>query len=314
MAWRWNPWRLVTGTGMVAAALAGLLLAPGCSRQSEWAGPQYGSTPAAARTGLVYRFAVHPLYSPGKLAKDYQPLMNYLNSRVAGVQFELESSRDYGTFEAKYRARGPQFILANPWQALDAMKVGYRVLAMAGDASDFRGTILVRRDGGIRSVQDLRGKVVAYPAPTALAACMMPQLFFLDHGLDPMKALVNRFVGSQESSILNVYEGLAAAGCTWPPPWRAFQREHPREASELRVAFETESLVNNAVMAREDVDETLAAQVRQGLVNLGSTGGGRAILKNMETSRFTPASGADYDVVRSFVGIFELRVRPADRP
>jgi hypothetical protein len=34
----------------------------------------------------------------------------------------------------------------------------------------------------------------------------------------------------------------------------------------------------------------------------------------METSRFTRASGGDYDVVRSFVGVFEMRVRPADRP
>ena len=301
-AWRW----------MKGIALFVLVLS-GCHRESERAEPQYGSAPRITRRTPVYHFAVHPLHNPDLLAKTYKPLMDYLNGRVEGVQFELEASRDYGTFEKKYRARGPEFIQPNPWQTLDALKVGYAVIAMAGDPVDFKGLILVRKDSGIRTVSDLKGKTVAYPAPTALAACMMPQYYFLEHGLNPMKDMENRYVGSQESSILNVSKGFAAACGTWPPPWRTFQKVHPQEASELRVAWETAPMVNNSVMVREDVPSTVRDRVAQLLTNLQDSAQGREILKNMETARYTKASGADYEVVRSFVATFERRVGPVEQ-
>ena len=301
MSWPWAPLGLIS-----------LLLATGCGEGQPWAGPQYALSPPAAQADPIYRLAVHPLYNPQKMAQDYQPLIDYLNGQLGGARFQLESSRDYATFENKYRSRQPQFIQPNPWQTLDAMKYGYLVLAMAGEPGDFRGIILVRKDSGIARLQDLRGRTVAYPAPTALAACMLPQFYFLEHGLNPMKDLENRYVGTQESVILNVFMGSAAAGCTWPPPWRAFQKEHPREAAELRVAWETPALVNNALMARQDVPQGLRNQVRALMVNLQNSPQGLEILKNMETVRYTQASAADYEGVRRFVDTFERRVRPAE--
>jgi len=45
---------------------------------------------------------------------------------------------------------------------------------MAGDAADFKGLFIVCRDSPLRTPPDLMAKAVAYPAPTALAACIMP--------------------------------------------------------------------------------------------------------------------------------------------
>ena len=90
-----------------------------------------------------------------------------------------------------------------------------------GDDNKFAGIILVRRDSGINKLSDLKGKKVSYPARTALAATMMPQYYFQTHGLDVNRDIENLYVGSQESSIMNVYLGNVAAGATWPMqnPW-----------------------------------------------------------------------------------------------
>lgn len=120
----------------------------------------------------TFRFAVHPLHNPGKLAAAYQPLIDHLNQRLPQVHFVLEASRDYQAFEEKLRARAPEFLLPNPWQTLEAIKVGYHVIAMAGDAEDFRGIFIVRRDSPVQKPGDLRGQAVSYPSPTALAAAM----------------------------------------------------------------------------------------------------------------------------------------------
>jgi len=304
-----------SGTPRLQIAFAGLLLfllVSGCRQEPQKStGPNYAASPQS-RAVPVYHFAVHPLHNPTRLSQDYQPLMDYLNKRLKGAQLDLEASRDYAMFEQKYNARGPEFLLPNPWQTLQAMKTGYSVIAIAGDPQDFKGIFIVRRDSGIMSPSDLKGKAVSYPAPTALAACIMPQYFLYEHGIDVNADIENRHVGSQESSIMNVYLKKTVAGATWPPPWRAFQKDHPREAAALKVLWETAPLINNSVMVRNDIPAGIREQVRKLLTGLHESEEGKAILAGMETARFLPASDRDYDVVRAYVERFEKKVRKVE--
>jgi len=286
---------------------------PGCSREPAVRGPQFGTAPASPGVP-VYHFAVHPLYNPVKLVEAYQPLIDYLNSRLQGAHLILEASRDYADFEGKYGARKPEIILPNPWQTLQAMKVGYHVIATAGEPQDFKGIFVVRKDSGVRVPADLKGKAVSYPSPTALAAAIMPQYFLYTHGININSDIENRYVGSQESSIMNVYLGLTAAGATWPPPWRAFQKDHPKEAAELEVIWETESLINNSVMVRDDIPGQIGEQIHTLLVGLDGSTEGESILAGMETARFLPATDRDYDMVRQYISNFERDVRPVQGP
>jgi phosphonate transport system substrate-binding protein len=260
----------------------------------------------------VYRFAIHPLYNPQKLSESYQPLIDYLNRQIQGVRIELEASRDYQVYEQKLRAREAAFLLPNPWQTLQAMQVGYHVIAMAGNAEDFRGIFIVRKNSGIKVPADLKGKVVSYPSYTALAAAIMPQYYLYAHGIDINHDIENSYVGSQDSSIMNVYLGKSAAGATWPPPWRLFQKDHPAEAAQLELIWETPPLLNNSVMVRDDVPVTVREQVRKALLELEQTPEGKAILSGMETDRFHLADDASYDIVRKYVSRFERDVRPVE--
>ncbi|MFA6506382.1 MAG: PhnD/SsuA/transferrin family substrate-binding protein [Treponemataceae bacterium] len=279
-----------------------------CGGRAEYDGPQYGRAPAGGRA-QTYTFAVHPLHNPKKMIEAYQPLMDYLNANLGGTKIILEASRDYACFEAKYGKREPDFLLPNPWQTLQAMEAGYHVIAMAGEKSDFKGIFIVRKDSGIKRPSDLIGKAVSYPSATALAACVMPQSFLHRNGVDVNKDIENRYVGSQESSIMNAYLKLTAAGATWPTPWRAFLREHPTEATCLEVAWETETLINNSVMARDDVPAPLLNRVQSLLTGLHENEKGKSILGGMETARFFSKGDDDYDIVRSYVSRFEKEVR-----
>jgi phosphonate transport system substrate-binding protein len=283
----------------------------GCRRESAEVGPRYGTAPAAPGD-RIYQFAVHPLYNPERLFQAYQPLIDYLNREVKGGRFELEASLDYPHFEEKIRYRKPEFLLPNPWQTTIAMPLGYQVIAMAGDPADFRGLFIARKDSPLRVPADLKGQAVSYPARTALAACIMPQYFLYRQKLDVVRDLDNRYVGSQDSAIMNAYLGKTAVGVTWPPPWRIFQKEHPREAAELKVLWETESFVNNSVMVRNDVPPVVREQVRVLLLRLGDTPSGAKILAGMETARFLPAGDDAYDCVRRYIADFERDVRPVE--
>ncbi|MBF0410308.1 MAG: phosphate/phosphite/phosphonate ABC transporter substrate-binding protein [Candidatus Riflebacteria bacterium] len=280
----------------------------GCTKSTQDIGPKYSLVPKA-KSPLNLNFAVHPLHNPTKMSQAYQPLMDYLNEKTSGIALKLEASRDYANFESKYEKSEPEFLLSNPWQTLQAMNSGYHVIAMAGDPKDFKGIFVVRKDSMISKPSDLKGQVVCYPSPTALAACVMPQFFLHNHGINVTKDIKNNYVGSQESSIMNVYYKHAIAGATWPTPWRAFQKEHPEEAKSLSVIWETEELVNNAVMIRNNVSIGIQEEIKELLYGLHQSDRGRAILLRMEISKFLPASNKDYDVIRTYIENFEKLVR-----
>ncbi len=143
---------------------------------------------------------------------------------------------------------------------------------------------------------------------------MMPQYFFQTHGLDVNRDIENLYVGSQESSIMNVYLGIVAAGVTWPLPWEAFQKEHPDKASELELKWETPPLINNGVVARDDVPEALARKVALALDTLHTTAEGKAMLARMPLSRFELADDRRYQVIEDFLREFSRAVRPLDEP
>lgn len=262
----------------------------------------------------VYVFGVHPLYNPVRMLERFGPLVDYLNTNIPGVRFRLEASRDYADFEHKLASRKLHFALPNPYQTLQSLRSGYHVFAKMGDDEEFRGLILVRRDSGIRSLADLKGKVVSYPAPTALAATLLPQYFLFTQGMDVQRDFKNLYVGSQQSSIMAVYSGFAAAGATWPLPWMQFQQEYPEKASALAVRWYTQTLPNNGLVARDDVPPALRERVKELLTNLHRHAAGQAQLEALSLSHFESANDATYEPVRTFVRNFERYVRPIQEP
>lgn len=256
-----------------------------------------------------YVFAIHPLHNPEKLFKVYAPLIDYLNSKTSGAIFKLEASRNYAEFEKKLYSRSFEFALPNPYQTLISIKHGYNVIAKMGDDHKFTGIIIVRNDSGIKDINDLKGKKVSYPSDTALAACIMPQYFFYEHGLDVNKDIENIYVGSQESSIMNVYLGDVSAGVTWPLPWETFQKEHTEIAKQLTVKWETKPLLNNGVVARDDVPLEVINNIAKLLNNMHTTSQGKIILSHIPLSRFELAENKKYKIVDDFLKTFSKNVR-----
>jgi phosphonate transport system substrate-binding protein len=297
--------------------MAGIVLAivmavgTGCQQpqESDYA-PSFGPDPQPDLPEFI--FGVHPLHNPERLNELFSPVTDYLGERIPGVRFKLEASRNYAAFDEKLYGRHFHFVLPNPYQTVNAMAHGYRVFGKMGGDENFRGIILVRKDSAIRNVADLKGKAVSFPAPTALAAAMMPQYYLHTHGLDVNKDVELRYVGSQESSIMNVHLGNVAAGATWPPPWRAFIKEHPEVEASLKVIWETEPLVNNSLMARDDVDPQLVKQVGEVLFGLHEHPRGQAWLARMALGRFDPANDDTYVPVKAFLEEFSRTVRPLE--
>lgn len=287
--------------------LASFILVSCTEQEAEIYQPHYGNTaPFDIKQHIL---GIHPLHNPQKLQEVFGPLADYLNQHIPELNLIIEASRNYAAYNAKLYAGKFDFSLPNPYQTVNSLKQNYSVFAKMGDDKNFRGIIIVRKDSGIMRPSDLKGKAVSYPSPTALAAAMMPQLYLQNNGVNVEQDLDNRYVGSQESSIMNIYMGDTIAGSTWPPPWRAFQKSRPEIAQDLKVIWETKPLLNNGLVVRDDISKVLMKKVQYFIVNLHTHAEGRAILERMELSRYEIATNETYQPVLDFIDTFDKQVR-----
>jgi len=263
-----------------------LLALSACQKQEENYHPIFSEQATDARKEYVV--GIHPLHNPTQLFDIYEPVVNYIEARIPGTHFKLEASRNYAEFDKKLDSGHFDFAMPNPYQTVRSLKHGYHVFGKMGDDDDFRGIILVRKDSGIHEISDLKGKKVAYPAPTALAATMMPQYFLQTHGLDVNRDIENIYVGSQESAISNVLRGHVAAGATWPIPWKTFNQDHPEQAQQLEVKWQTQTLPNNGWVVRNDVSPVLTAKFAKLLFGMNASTEGKKCWHNYPSQNLRP--------------------------
>lgn len=255
-----------------------------------------------------YIVGIHPYLNSKKTYLSYRPILDYLEANIAGVKFELQTASNYADYEEKLYKTKFDFALPNPYQTVNAISMGYTVIAKMKPDDVFRGVIVARKSSNIQSVNDLKGKTVSFPAKTALAAAMMPLYFLHKNGLDVNKDIELKFVGSQFSSIMNAYTGDSIAAATWPPPWEQWKKENPDMATEMIILWVTQPLTNNGFVAKDTIDNNLSLQVAKALVELSSTEKGKTILQNAGFDGFEYADNAKYEPVKKFLKEYDKAI------
>jgi len=282
------------------------LLVSGCRQKPPQ--ERYRPVGEAVTENGLYIFGIHPYKNSQAMHEAYEPILRYLEGRVSGVRFRLETSNNYGHFESKLYSGHFDLALPNPYQTVRSFEKGYRVIAKMAPDSQFKGIIVARKDAGITSVDQLRGKPVSFPAPTALAATMMPLYYLQTHGLDVTREIIPKYVGSQHSAILNAYTGATAAGGTWPPPWQVWRRENPEKAEEMEVIWQTDPLPNNGVVIRRGLPKETGVRIANALAAMSRTPEGAALLKTAGFDGFETASDQTFAPVVEFLREYDRRI------
>lgn len=274
--------------------------------------PTFSSTKPLLKKKIII-FGVHPLHNPERLFEKFNPLMTYLESKIPDTKFELEASKDYQAFEKKLESKKFDIALPNPYQTLLALKNGYQVFAKMNDDDNFRGLILVKKEGPIRNLEDLKHKVISFPAQTALAGSMMPQYYLFKKGFNLKKDITVKYVGSQESSILSVYHNESSAGATWPGAWNLFKEDRPEIASKLKELIRTDSLPSNGLVANNQLDAETVLKIKKAILEINTTDEGLFVLKKLQLSKFVEADNSTYKKVDEFIKKFETAIERIER-
>lgn len=231
----------------------------------------------------------------------YAPLVREVNSRLTGFSIRLESALTDTAFDSKLRRGQLDSVLVEPHRVLDLEPCGYSVFARGGNRDRISGLVIASKSLKARRPADLRGKVICFSSPGALASTMLVKVYLKRAGVDPERQMQVRYTGSSESSLLNVVTGHAAAAGVPRDVWERFRAANPISAAVLDPLWQTDDLPGSALMVHSRVPKKHVSELRKAVLQISRSETGRRALQTAWLSGFAIAESGSYDELWEFV-------------
>ncbi|WP_425481301.1 phosphate/phosphite/phosphonate ABC transporter substrate-binding protein [Luteimonas gilva] len=235
-----------------------------------------------------------------------KPLLDYVVPRMAGVgirEGRILMARDAQQMASYLRRGRVDWVTETSASgvALEA-RAGAKLLLMTerDGVSRYRTVYFARRDSGLTSLDQLRGRSIAFQNISSTSAYFVPASELLQRGmrlellLSPMDKPSDDTVGyvfaRSELNIANwVHKRLVDVGVMSNIDWDNPQRVPPTYRSELRVLHVTPEYPRAVEVVRGDMDPKVEARLREVLMQAADDPDARdALLRFFKTTRFLP--------------------------
>jgi len=241
--------------------------------------------------GPELSFGIVPQQAAGRLAELWVPLLRRLGE-LSGLRLGFKTAADIPTFETRLAAGQYDLAYMNPYHyAVFHDHPGYVAFAKERDRK-LQGLVVVRSDSPLRQLADLDGLTLAFPAPAAFAASVLPRAE-LDNRRITYRA---QYVASHDSVYQAVAKGLFPAG---GGVMRTFDAVAPEIRRQLRVLWTTPGYTPHAFAAHPRVPQPLIPQLQAGMAALGSDPQGTQALEALELKGLVAATDDDWNDIRA---------------
>lgn len=238
-----------------------------------------------------YTFGIVPQQSASELVRRWTPLLRYVQ-RAYGITLTFETAPDIPEFERRLARGEYDFAYMNPYHyTIFSQKPGYKAFARQ-ENKRLTGILVVRKDSVLNTLTDLRGADIAFPAPAAFAATVIPRAVMARKGVEH-KAF---FVRSHDSVYRNVARGFMVAGGGIE---RTLNTVDPEVRNQLRVLWRSDGYTPHAFAAHPRIAQDAVAKVAHALIAAKQTDEGREVLSHIDFEGVTPAKDTDWDQIRA---------------
>ncbi len=234
--------------------------------------------------------------------KRYAPIASYLSQKTGAV-VELKILSRYGNILDNFQIEGLDGAFFGSFTgALAIKKLGVEPVARPeyeGGVSTYHGMVFARKDSGIKTARDMRGKVFVFVDKATTAGWLLPLYFFRTHGIADYRSWFKEsyFSGTHEDAIQDVLEGKADLGAAKDLVFYRLAKENPRITAELEILATSPKVPANTLSVRHDLDPALKTIITNSLLSMDQDAEGRRALAQFGASRFIATAAQDYGPV-----------------
>jgi len=237
-----------------------------------------------------------------KQKERFRPLGDYL-AKKTGMEVQFTILSRYGDIIDRFTAAKMDGAFFGSFTgALAIDKLGVEPIARPvnlDNSSTYHGHIFVRKDSGIRSVQDMKGKKIAFVDRATTAGYIFPLAFLRENGIKDIKTFFSEyfFTGSHDAAIDAVLDKKADIGAVKHSMYDRMRKEDPRIDEEILILADSPPVPSNGLCVRKDLDAALKKRLKDALLNLHTEPEGQAVLKQFGAIKFIETSKDDYQPV-----------------
>lgn len=156
--------------------------------------------------------------------------------------------------------------------------------------ADYEGVIVVKKNSGINSLSDLKGKVIAFEEPHSTSGSVLPRMLMEEKGFKLMQVKapgsvkpdhVGFMYGADGSSINVLITGRADAATT---SHREVERLKTEVRDTVKVIAKTITVPRLLIAVRKDLDPKLVNELKEIMLNMDKNPEGQGVLTRQQNT------------------------------
>lgn len=252
--------------------------------------------------------ALLPDESPAEVIKNNESLKTYLETSL-GMKVELIVTTDYssmiegmrkGHIDIGYYGPLSYVLLKQKMENVEPFAA-----KLEGGAPTYRGVVIGNVEAGVNSLEDIRGKVMAYGDVASTSSHLIPkELLVSEAGLTAGQDYEEQFVGAHDAVAMAVQNGNAQAGGLSKPIYESLVERGMIDTGKVQVLAESADYPNYPWAMNTDLDEELRKKIKDAFYNLNDP----EILENLKADGFAEIKDSDYDIIRDMVKLLNVNL------
>ena len=269
--------------------------------------------PATAQTSL--HLVLTPSQKPTDLLVSGEAFGAALG-KLVGVPIRVTVASDYAAVIEALRNRTADLAFVHPVGYVLANREA-KAMIVAKDQwhgnTSYTSRIYVRKESGLKTLEDLRGKTIAFVDPSSSSGYVYPMVILIQKGLvtnrDP-KTFFKEFVfsGSHDAGLMALLNGHVDALASFDQAREQYLKDPAQREKVIWVA-ESAPIPEGGICARDGLDPAMVAKVRAALLSMKGPAYEPMLKALYDIDGFEPAEDREYEVVRAAMDLVGLKPR-----
>ena len=233
----------------------------------------------------------------------FTPLVKYLSFRL-NRKVVLKTTKSFQEFWGNVQQKNYDIVHFNQYHYIVSHKLyNYQVIAANKelDSSTIAGSIVVRKDSGINSVSDLKGKTILFGGSRRAMQSYIGATWLLRNAGLQAGDYIEKFSINPPNTIISTYFKRADAAGSGDSVMYLDNVRNRIDINELKILAQTKQMTHLPWAVNDDLSVVLREKIQHILTTLNDHAEGKAVLKSAHLSDILLAIDSDFDEHRKII-------------
>jgi phosphonate transport system substrate-binding protein len=247
----------------------------------------------------VLRLAMIPSTDPGKIVRESQPLVNYLEKETSS-RVELVVPTNYAAVvEAIANDRVDIAYLGGFTFVQASQRAGVQPLVQRERDQNFHSVFITQPGSSIKTLEDLKGHSFAFGDVNSTSGHLMPAYYMRAAGIDPNALPKTLYTGGHDATALAIANAKIDAGAMDELVLANMLKSAKITNSQIKVFYTTPAFFDYVWAARKGIDPKLRDGFAAAFLKLDASNAEyKVLLDLLNATKYVRAEDANYDKLR----------------